>query len=73
MKWLINWILSFRPWVVTVSKDGGKPEVFGEYWRESEARLVYEMSKDHIPFNDDAPVATYQLLTRAEWNKRKAS
>ena len=73
MDWLMVWINSFRPWVVTVSFEGGKQEVFAECWKKDVAVEIYEAQKDRIPLIDDDPKGDYLLLTRAQWNKQKAS
>jgi hypothetical protein len=73
MTWLLNWIRQFSPWVVTVTFADGSPQIFAECWKKDVAVQIYEAQRDHIPFNDDAPIGEYNLLTRAEWNQQKAS
>jgi hypothetical protein len=73
MNWLFRFFLNLRPWLVIVTHDSKSPEVFGEYWRESEARRVFEMAKEMRSMREDAPVNQYQLVSRSEWNRLRVS
>ena len=72
MKWFISLINSFRPWVVTVSFDGGPQEVFAECWKKEVAQQIFIAQRDHVPFNDGDPRGQYRLVSRAEWNNQKS-
>jgi hypothetical protein len=70
MKWLVDWFLSFRPWLVIVTRDGEKPEIFGEYWRESEASRTRDIAAGSRGFSD-APPPSYRVTTRKSWNAQQ--
>lgn len=70
MKWLVSWFLSFRPWVVVVTREGEKPEVFAEFWRESEANRTQQIASGSRGFSDTPP-PKYKVMTRKAWNAQQ--
>lgn len=67
MKWLVRWLMSFRPWVVIVTRNGEKPEIFAEYWRQSEAERTRQIAAGSRGFSD-GPAPTYKVMSRKAWN-----
>lgn len=72
MQWLLSWLMSFRPWVVIVTREGESPEVFAEYWRQSEAERTQKIASGSRGFSD-GPAPVYQVMSRKSWNAKQRS
>ncbi|MDH5533369.1 MAG: hypothetical protein OEX81_03005 [Candidatus Pacebacteria bacterium] len=70
MEWFINWLNSFKKWVIVVSIDGGEFEEFDAYFSEKEAHRIFEMVRYSKPVDEDSPVRKYQLMSRQDWNQQ---